>query len=49
MKLETIDVYLLHNPEYFLDSPLAKEIELDELRHEYYNRIKKAFDYLEKK
>lgn len=47
MKLETIDVYLLHNPEYFLDSPLAKDIELDELRHEYYNRIKKAFEYLE--
>lgn len=47
MKLKTIDVYLLHNPEYFLDSPLAKEIELDELRHEYYNRIKKAFEFLE--
>jgi len=47
MKLETIDVYLLHNPEYFLDSPLAKELELDVLRHEYYSRIKKAFAYLE--
>ncbi len=47
MKLETIDVYLLHNPEYFLDSPLAKDLELDELRHEYYVRIKKAFAYLE--
>ena len=47
MKLETIDVYLLHNPEYFLDSPLAKDLELDVLRHEYYSRIKKAFAYLE--
>ena len=47
LKAETIDVYLLHNPEYFLDSPLAKEAGLDELRHEYYNRIKKAFLYLE--
>ncbi|MBZ0201671.1 MAG: aldo/keto reductase [Ignavibacteria bacterium] len=47
MKLETIDVYLLHNPEYFLDSPAAKSLELDELRHEYYRRIKKAFEYLE--
>jgi len=47
MKLETIDVYLLHNPEYFLDSPAAKELELEELRHEYYNRIKSAFAYLE--
>lgn len=47
MKIETIDVYLLHNPEYFLDSPLAKELEIDELRHEYYNRIRLAFTYLE--
>jgi hypothetical protein len=47
MKLETIDVYLLHNPEYFLDSPTAKDLELDEVRHEYYNRIKKAFEFLE--
>lgn len=47
MKLETIDIYLLHNPEYFLDSPVAKDLELDELRHEYYVRIKKAFAYLE--
>jgi len=47
LKLETIDVYLLHNPEYFLDSPLAKDLELDELRHEYYKRIKKAFAFLE--
>ena len=47
LKLEAIDVYLLHNPEYFLDSPLAKDLELDELRHEYYKRIKRAFAYLE--
>lgn len=47
LKLETIDVYLLHNPEYFLDSPLAKDLELDVLRHEYYSRIKKAFACLE--
>jgi hypothetical protein len=48
MKLEKIDVYLLHNPEYFLDSPAAKELNIDELRHDYYNRIKKAFAHLEK-
>jgi aryl-alcohol dehydrogenase-like predicted oxidoreductase len=47
MKLETIDVYLLHNPEYFLDSPVSKELTLEEMRHEYYIRIKKAFGYLE--
>jgi aryl-alcohol dehydrogenase-like predicted oxidoreductase len=47
MKLETIDVYLLHNPEYFLDSSIRKELDIEEIRHEYYNRIKKAFAYLE--
>jgi len=47
LKFETIDVYLLHNPEYFLDSPLATELTLDEIRYEYYSRIKKAFAYLE--
>lgn len=47
LNLNTIDVYLLHNPEYFLDSPAAKDLELDEIRHEYYRRIKKAFEHLE--
>lgn len=54
MKLETVDVYLLHNPEYFLDSPVARlrngqanELDLKELRVEYYRRIKSAFEYLE--
>lgn len=47
LKLEKIDVYLLHNPEYFLDSPMAKDLELEEMRHEYYNRIKQAFTQLE--
>ncbi len=46
MKLEKIDVYLLHNPEYFLDSPMAKELEPEELKHEYYNRIRLAFEQL---
>ena len=47
LQVETIDVYLLHNPEYFLDSPAAKELDPEELRHEYYARIKRAFEYLE--
>ncbi len=47
MQLESIDVYLLHNPEYFLDSPKAKELSPDELRQEYYRRIGNAFEYLE--
>src|SRR5205809_628382 len=40
LQLETIDVYLLHNPEYFLDSPAAKNLNPDELKHEYYRRIR---------
>jgi aryl-alcohol dehydrogenase-like predicted oxidoreductase len=42
LKLETLDVLLLHNPEYFLkasDSPHSHEL--------YYQRIEKAFAYLE--
>lgn len=47
LKMKAVDVYLLHNPEYFLDSKMAQELTLDEMRHEYYNRIKKAFSFLE--
>lgn len=47
LQIDTIDVYLLHNPEYFLDSKVSSELEHSELQHEYYNRIKKAFAYLE--
>jgi aryl-alcohol dehydrogenase-like predicted oxidoreductase len=47
MQLETIDIYLLHNPEYFLDAPGTQELSLNELRHEYYRRIRNAFEYLE--
>lgn len=47
LQLETIDVYLLHNPEYFLDSPAVKELTREELHHEYYARIKRAFEFLE--
>lgn len=47
--VEKIDVYLLHNPEYFFtdamkrhtDSPLAT------LREEFYDRIRRAFSQLE--
>jgi aryl-alcohol dehydrogenase-like predicted oxidoreductase len=47
--VEKIDVYLLHNPEYFFtdaikrhgDSPLAT------LREDFYDRIGRAFSYLE--
>jgi aryl-alcohol dehydrogenase-like predicted oxidoreductase len=47
MNLDTIDFYLLHNPEYLLDSVLSQELDIEELKHEYYRRIKNAFEFLE--
>ncbi|RPI12819.1 MAG: aldo/keto reductase [Ignavibacteriae bacterium] len=47
LKTKAVDVYLLHNPEYFLDSKMAQDLSLDEMRFEYYRRIKKAFEFLE--
>lgn len=45
LNLNYIDVYLLHNPEYFLTySGISDE---EELRNEYYARIEKAFAFLE--
>lgn len=45
LKLQYIDVYLLHNPEYFLMYTGTRDI--GKLREEYYARIKKAFTFLE--
>ncbi|MCU7495484.1 MAG: aldo/keto reductase [Ignavibacteria bacterium] len=45
LKLQYIDVYLLHNPEYFLMYTGTREIQ--KLREEYYRRIRQAFEYLE--
>jgi hypothetical protein len=39
LKIETIDVLLLHNPEYFLKTSVNRE--------QYYARIEKAFRHLE--
>jgi len=45
-----LDVYLLHNPEYFLlDGEKRNKNALEELRNEYYHRIKKAFEWMEEK
>ncbi|HEV8374906.1 MAG TPA: aldo/keto reductase [Candidatus Polarisedimenticolia bacterium] len=47
LKLERLDVCLLHNPEYFLEQahdPAKRE----EARHEFYRRIRAAFAHLEK-
>jgi len=47
LNLATLDFYLLHNPEYYLE--WAKKIKrpLEPARAEYYRRIKTAFEYLE--
>lgn len=48
LRLETIDVYLLHNPEYFfLAHKTADKNILRELRHHFYQRIRAAFAKLE--
>lgn len=47
LNLETIDFYLLHNPEYFLEWAANNHLEPDEARIEYYRRISTAFGYLE--
>ena len=45
LQLEKIDVYLLHNPEYFLTYSIISDPE--RRKREYYKRIKDAFIYLE--
>ncbi len=44
-----IDVYLLHNPEYFFGKAKDDGLPLIEAREIFYGRIKKAFEYLEEK
>lgn len=48
LNLKTIDVYLLHNPEYYLKWAKNNNIDKETARKTYYARIKKAFEYLEK-
>ncbi|MEQ8352598.1 MAG: aldo/keto reductase [Leptospiraceae bacterium] len=48
MGLETVDVILLHNPEYFLKKAKLEEQTADQAQKEYYRRIHQAFDFLEK-
>jgi aryl-alcohol dehydrogenase-like predicted oxidoreductase len=48
LQLETIDFYLLHNPEYYLSWAHKVDISLNEARQAYYQRISQAFNYLEK-
>ncbi len=46
--LETLDVCLLHNPEYFLSEAVHRyESNVAEQRDEFYRRIEQAFGFLE--
>ncbi|MGD9489861.1 MAG: aldo/keto reductase [Calditrichaceae bacterium] len=48
LQLETVDIYLLHNPEYYLGWAVRSGISMAKAREEYDRRIKNAFMYLEK-
>ena len=48
LNLETLDGYLLHNPEYYLGWAAKSGLSLESARNEYYRRIRAAFDHLEK-
>lgn len=49
LQMDYIDVYLLHNPEYFLGWAEHEGMKLADAREEYYRRIKNAFIFLEEK
>lgn len=54
LNVETIDGYLLHNPEYFLQHKMMQAgegmpFDLEEIQNEYYRRIEEAFVCLEEK
>lgn len=48
LNLDTIDCYLLHNPEYFLQWAVRDNMPEDEAREIYEERILRAFDHLER-
>jgi hypothetical protein len=49
LQLETLDVCLLHNPEYFLSDAKRRPAvgRLEEVRAEFYRRLRQAFAFLE--
>lgn len=47
MELETIDVFLLHNPEYFLNYQAKHGGASEADRTEFYRRVREAFAFLE--
>jgi aryl-alcohol dehydrogenase-like predicted oxidoreductase len=48
LRLPSVDVLLLHNPEYFLQDAEHRGQARDEARREFYRRIAHAFTHLEK-
>ncbi len=48
LNMDCIDVYLLHNPEYYLGWAKTSNVDVEEAKKEYYRRIQQAFQYLEK-
>ncbi|MEK7486674.1 MAG: aldo/keto reductase, partial [Planctomycetota bacterium] len=49
LQVQKIDVYLLHNPEYFLIASKKKSTSAQEkIEEAYYQRISLAFDWMEK-
>ncbi|CAB1077235.1 hypothetical protein D1AOALGA4SA_5027 [Olavius algarvensis Delta 1 endosymbiont] len=47
LNLATLDFYLLHNPEYYLEWAKKNRHSREAARAEYYRRIKAAFEHLE--
>jgi aryl-alcohol dehydrogenase-like predicted oxidoreductase len=47
MNLATLDFYLLHNPEYYLEWAVRQGMEIDAARSEYERRLRAAFTFLE--
>jgi aryl-alcohol dehydrogenase-like predicted oxidoreductase len=48
LQLGTLDVCLLHNPEYFLSDAMKREVgPLEQIREEFYRRLREAFAFLE--
>lgn len=47
LKLDCLDVYLLHNPEYYLGWARKHDVPLETARKTYYARIRQAFIQLE--
>jgi uncharacterized protein len=48
LQLQTLDICLLHNPEYFLsDAKRQRRGLLPDLRQEFYRRVREAFAFLE--